>query len=69
MTPILRFACFDVALFCFLSAVILILRANSLTDNYDVYSGSSKRKIRKSRLIAIALIAVGIIFELLVVLK
>ena len=65
----IKFILLIAGLFCFLTAVIFIMRTNSLVDNYDIYSGSNRRQIQNSKLLTLGFLVIGLILELIVIWK
>lgn len=57
---------FAIGLFCFCTAIVFMIRANSLTDNYNAYYGSSKKQIRSSKLLALTFLIIGIVLQLII---
>ena len=56
-----------ISLLCFCTAIIFMVRTNSLSENYDIYSGSNRRQIQNSKMLSVGFLVIGLILELIVI--
>ena len=56
-----------IGLLCFCTAIIFMVRTNSLSEHYDIYSGSNRRQIQNSKMLSVGFLVIGLILELIVI--
>lgn len=56
-----------IGLFCFCTAIIFMVKTNSLSENYDIYSGSNRKQIQNSKMLSVGFLVIGLILELIVI--
>lgn len=56
-----------IGLFCFCTAIIFMVKTNSLSENYDIYSGSNRKQIQNSKMLSGGFLVIGLILELIVI--